>query len=224
MTQPRTFIIGDIHGHTEALLQCLNMVNFDFDTDHLISMGDLCDRGEDSYGVAETLMKIKNLIHIRGNHDQYLISFLSGICDRDSYCNNKISKPTADSYCDATDDDKIRHLNFYNQSIPYYVKDNICFVHGGFDRWDLISNQEENNLMWDRDLANQMMSCSPTQKLKTIDDFSHIFIGHTPTLYWKTPIPITRGGVTNIDTGCGKGGKLTIMSLETREYWQSDNF
>jgi len=29
-------------------------------------------------------------------------------------------------------------------------------------------------------------------------------------------------GVWNLDTGAGMSGKLTVMDIDTKEYWQSD--
>jgi serine/threonine protein phosphatase 1 len=35
--------------------------------------------------------------------------------------------------------------------------------------------------------------------------------------------PMTYGGIWNVDTGGGAvGGKVTIMDVSTKEYWQSD--
>ena len=66
------------------------------------------------------------------------------------------------------------------------------------------------------------MSCSKGQKLNTLYNFKKIFIGHTPTLYFNSFHPINKGGVMNVDTGSGKGGVLTIMNIDTEEYWQSE--
>ena len=49
--------------------------------------------------------------------------------------------------------------------------------------------------------------------------FSKVIIGHTPTISHK---PETVSNVINIDTGSGNGGRLTLMDLNTMEYFQSD--
>jgi len=56
----------------------------------------------------------------------------------------------------------------------------------------------------------------------TVDGFTEIFIGHTTTINWKTDQPMHSGGVWNLDTGAGFGGRLTIMDVETKQFWQSD--
>ena len=66
----KTFVIGDIHGNYRGLMQCLERSNFDYDKDTLISLGDVVDGHSESYEVVEELLKIKNLIAIKGN-DSY---------------------------------------------------------------------------------------------------------------------------------------------------------
>ncbi len=38
----------------------------------------------------------------------------------------------------------------------------------------------------------------------------------------KTTLPMHVCNIWNLDTGGGWYGKLTIMNLQTKEYWQSD--
>jgi len=54
-------------------------------------------------------------------------------------------------------------------------------------------------------------------------NFSEIFIGHTPTTRWNTDRPIRLYNITNLDTGASHAGCLTIMDVDSRDYWQSDN-
>ena len=47
----RTFVVGDIHGRCAQLLNLLDMLPRDPQTDTLVFLGDLIDRGSDSAGV-----------------------------------------------------------------------------------------------------------------------------------------------------------------------------
>lgn len=67
-----------------------------------------------------------------------------------------------------------------------------------------------------------------------------VFIGHTTTCMWKVKpsyreykdanqapngsitVPMKRCNMWNLDTGGGWSGKLTIMDIDTKEYWQSE--
>jgi serine/threonine protein phosphatase 1 len=54
------------------------------------------------------------------------------------------------------------------------------------------------------------------------EPFDLVFIGHTSTTHEKTDQPMHKANVWNLDTGAGGGGRLTIMDVETKEFWQSD--
>lgn len=141
------------------------------------------------------------------------------------------------------EDIPVTHWKFFHSQVLYHKDDqrNMFFVHGGFDRFKTITenrNDGERIFYWDRQLLQQALSCKQG-KLMTVDGFDEIFIGHTETsnftvggkytqagivLPTGSPItvPINSGGVWNVDTGAGSRGKLTIMDIDTKEFWQSD--
>ena len=45
----RDFVVGDIHGEYDQFMKELEKVNFDKNIDRVFSVGDLVDRGKDSY-------------------------------------------------------------------------------------------------------------------------------------------------------------------------------
>lgn len=136
-----------------------------------------------------------------------------------------------------TFDIPIEHVKFWkNHHLKYHDTDrNYLFVHGGFIRDMPISVQDRHDFLWNRSMFDQAMSYEsslgkfakegPNHKFKMVDPFELVFIGHTATINWgKPPIttPIKAGPVWNVDTGGGWMGKLTIMNIDTKEYWQSD--
>lgn len=227
----RTFIMGDIHGMYDKLMACLQAVSFDYTNDTLIQLGDVVDRGPDSYLVVEELLKIKNLIAIRGNHDDCWMQGL--LFYREDYQNqievfslyNQGARETLQSYTRRGIDPNV-HLQFFRNQLNYYIdKNNCCFVHGGFNRHLPIAEQREiSDLWWDRDLWLAARSYGQMEdnvhRFKIKDGFDEIFIGHTPTIYFGSTEPLKAANITNLDTGCGKGGLLTIINLETREIKQ----
>jgi len=58
--------------------------------------------------------------------------------------------------------------------------------------------------------------------IKTADKFKEIYIGHTATTAWDKDTPMQAGNIWNLDTGAGFKGRLTIMDIDTKEFWQSD--
>jgi len=68
----RDFVVGDIHGMFSSLEELLEKVSFDFKIDRVFSVGDLIDRGSESYRVLEFLNK--PWFHaIMGNHESMLL-------------------------------------------------------------------------------------------------------------------------------------------------------
>ena len=223
----KTYIIGDIHGEFDKLMACLSSVNFDYENDKLIQLGDVVDRGSDSYMCIEELLKIKNLIAIQGNHDEcWFNSLLNGTVERGELWKQGAMQ-TYQSYLDHGVNPEI-HLDFFKQQVKYYVDEkNRYFVHGGFNRHYPIDQQLDDTVYtWDRDLWNcalsykNMNETAQKFKFKIKGKPLEVFIGHTPTMYWDITVPMKAANIWNIDTGCGKGGILTIIDLETKEFNQ----
>lgn len=82
MKDKKRYVIGDIHGNKKALSDVLNMANFNFYLDTLFMIGDICDGHKETYEVIETLMKIKDIRLIEGNHDVWLKMFLNNEFDK----------------------------------------------------------------------------------------------------------------------------------------------
>ena len=69
----RDFAVGDIHGHFTRLQKALDALGFDPAVDRLFSVGDLIDRGPESRGVDEWLLRKPWFHAVRGNHEQMAI-------------------------------------------------------------------------------------------------------------------------------------------------------
>ena len=52
--------------------------------------------------------------------------------------------------------------------------------------------------------------------------YKEIFIGHTPVIRFGESTPMNFKNIWNVDTGAAFTGKLTIMNVDTKEFWQSD--
>ncbi|WP_293906040.1 metallophosphoesterase [Sphingobacterium sp. UBA5670] len=236
----RIFVMGDIHGAYEQLLQCLRRSNFNYEKDILIQLGDVVDGNPYVFECVEELLKIKNLIAIKGNHDAWFQHFLDtdyhpqswnhgGIATLESYLkhcqpNGKIIK-TAKGYKSSLNAGDIpeNHKTFFKRQKLYYVDEkNRCFVHAGFDQKKPFYAQEEENYYFDRRLWKDALDQQKLGSIIPLTKFSQIFIGHSATTRWKTTEPMNAFEITNLDTGAGHQGKLTIMNIYTKKIWQSD--
>lgn len=79
----KLFIISDVHGHYQEMIDALKQAGFDEDNiDHLlISCGDEFDRGEQSLNIYLYLKRLSDegkAIVLKGNHSLFLIDYLNG--------------------------------------------------------------------------------------------------------------------------------------------------
>jgi serine/threonine protein phosphatase 1 len=239
----KTFVCGDIHGAYKALLQCLERSNFDYNKDTLIQLGDIVDGWNEVYECVEELIKIKNLISIKGNHDDWFLDWIKydihptswlqgGLGTLQSYCKQLdkeyINKSKAGYISNLISTDlPIEHINFFNNQSYYYKDDkNNLFVHGGFNRHHTLEENKATypeQFWWDRDLWMSSLSHKQiNNKFKIKEDLNEIFIGHTTTDNWGTDKPMNSNNIWNLDTGAGFKGKLTFMDIDTKEIFQSD--
>lgn len=256
----RTLAIGDIHGNYKGFLQVLERAGFDNDNDTLISVGDVVDGHCQSFEVVEKLLSIKNLIAIKGNHDDWFLQWIKTGINPANWGQGQ--KATGMSYLEhsrpgqawmewtigkfdqgffmesiRTNDIPDRHIEFFDKQIPYYKDEqNRLFIHGGFNRHYPLEEQGD-ILWWDRDLWSQALSyeamtgsvykedgsaTSKKPKFKMIGDYLEVYIGHTSTQFWGEDHPMKAANIWNLDTGGGWFGAVTIMDVDTNEYWQSD--
>lgn len=219
----KTFCIGDIHGAHKALVQVLERSGFDYENDTLITLGDIADGWPEVDKCVNELLSIKNRVDIMGNHDEWFHRYLRTFIHPDWW--QQGGKGTFDSY-DLGNGGEVTesHREFFLNQISYHIdSENRLFVHGGIDPMMPIEKQSRIDLCWDRDLWDSVKSVNTPPNapiVRTIDGFTKIFIGHT-SLRGMTPLKFA--GVWNLDTGAGWHGKLTIMNVDTEEYWQSDN-
>lgn len=220
MAKGRKFVIGDIHSHHDEMIELFDHVKFDFETDTLISLGDLVDRGPKPIEVIETLMRIKKFIHILGNHDDWCYQYLKYQKEPFEWTTQG-GRATLNAY---TANPRImdKHIEFFEKAKLYHIdEDTRLFVHGGFNHRMPFDLQIENKelLIWDRSLVLTAMEYD--QSGLTFKEFNEIFVGHTPTQFIKESVPKKFSNVWMLDTGVYISGKLTIMNIETKEYWQS---
>lgn len=225
----RTFVATDTHGYAAELKNCLEQAEFDYKVDKLIHLGDVVDRGPDSKGVVDLLLSIDNRVCVRGNHDEVFRKWI--YTGRHDFQWLQGGQQTIDSYVGKQArymtklDIPKTHIEFFDTQVSYYVDDqNRLFVHGGYDRHTLISEQDPHQLFWNRELfgyaanVEEFVSESPI-RLFDVNKFSRVFIGHTTTTDLvnddgsiKT-VPLYGGQVVGLDTGKCYGGKISLIDI-----------
>ena len=191
-------------------------------------------------------------IFLRGNHDAWCQEWLNYGIAKDIWVVQG-GKATIDSYIRTGLLTDKRHKEFFNKLHNYYVdEENRGFVHGGYiSKNGLGYEAYQSDYYWDRTLWEIAMAVDKDFKLIDKEDFrtnpyrfekhKEIFIGHTTTGNWivkphlpeyqyseqpkqgRIITPMNRCNIWNLDTGGGYEGRLTIMDIDTKEFWQSDD-
>jgi len=228
MQKQRRFAVSDIHGANKALLQVLDRADFNKKEDILICLGDVSDGWSEVPECFETLLSIKNLIYVLGNHDEWLLIYFK-FQDTPRIWTSQGGRATIDAYQRIYEEGGMemmeRHESLLENALPYYILDNKLFVHGGFAPNFPIENQAPYDLMWDRQMwvYAMMWHNDKNTKDKKMGSYDEIFIGHTSTSHYDPALkPVHACNVWNIDQGCGYEGKLTLINIDTKEYVQSD--
>lgn len=215
----KTFVIGDIHGTHKALVQCLKRSKFDYAQDRLIALGDICDGYPDVKECFDELLKIRNFDLVLGNHDFWAREWATRGIKEDVWLTQGGDNTVA-SYGEKGMPPA--HMELLKNAHPWLERDNKLFVHGGFDPDKPLSEQSLETLIWDRNLITLAWQKYARQEDHQYTEFEEIFVGHTPTQLFDSLTPLKVCNVWDMDTGAGWAGKLTIMDVNTKEFWQSD--
>ncbi len=180
MKKGRVLCCGDLHGNHKGFIQALERSGFNNEVDTLISLGDVVDGHCDSFEVVEELLKIKNLIAIIGNHDDWFNQWIETGVNPANWGQGQLA--TGQSYLSKTGKNMLggfytpdldhgglvpklkvtdipnSHIEFFKNQLPYHLdSENRLFVHGGFNRHYPLEEQGD-ILWWDRDLWSQALS------------------------------------------------------------------
>jgi len=219
MATDRRFVIGDIHGANKALIQCFERSAFDPQSDLLISLGDLCDRWPEVNKVFDTLLGIKNLVLLLGNHDHWALEWFIYKKAPEIWLIQG-GDVTIRAYTDGVPES---HVQLLSLAALYFQLDNKLFVHGGFDPDREIHKQDRDILLWDRTLIRSALRNKNHGNEKKITRYDEVYLGHTPTINFGETIPIKACEVYLMDTGAGwPGGVLTMMDIDSKTFFQSD--
>ena len=206
----RILAIGDIHGCRASLEALAEQVDFSA-ADTVITLGDYVDRGSDSRGVIEFLLRLKvasNLIALRGNHEIMMLQarkFGSALLGWAGVG----GEATLDSYgAHSFDDIPRNHWKFLEQLSAFYEIDSHFFVHANADPDLDLRDQPDDLLYW------ESIDNPPPHKSGKI-----MVCGHTPQ---KSGRPLNISHAVCIDTWAHGGGWLTCLDVLSGHYWQAN--
>ncbi|GAB5400912.1 MAG: metallophosphoesterase family protein [Aureisphaera sp.] len=227
----RTLVVGDIHGGLRALIQVLEKIK-PSPEDQFIFLGDYVDGWSEAAETVSFLIEFSErhpCVFIRGNHDYLMHRYLRHGDENPMWLasGGAVSK---ESYDSLTQSQKAVHMDFYEGLVNYHLDtSDRLFVHAGFTNVNGINHEFFKNMVfWDRTLWEMVRALDtriPKDDVrypKRLSLYSEIYLGHTPTTKMGETIPLNFANVWNVDTGIAFTGPLTIMDVDSKEYWQSD--
>lgn len=228
----RTLVIGDIHGAYKALQQVIKRAKVT-ENDTLIFLGDYVDGWSQSPQVINFLLQLQKTNHctfIRGNHDDLCLQWLRDKKSNQQWLDHG-GQATADAYHLLDTDVWTQHITFLESLQNYYIDtEKRLFVHAGFTNLRGVMFEYFPELFyWDRTLWETALALNPLLTKdhenypKRLLNYKEIYIGHTPVTRIGKTTPIHAANVWNIDTGAAYKSPLTILDINTKQYWQSDN-
>jgi serine/threonine protein phosphatase 1 len=217
MSTQRTFTIGDVHGCLVQLDALLESIKF-LAEDHVVMLGDYVDRGPDSKGVMERVIRLQNqcqLIALMGNHEEMMLA-ARGDADKHRDWLKNGGDMTLRSYGGARGtlkDVPPEHWTFLEtQLVPYFEMETHFFVHANAYADMALDEQPEFMLRWER-LWDNWNGARPHESGKIM------VCGHTPQKDGRVK---NVGFTVCIDTCAHGGGNLTCLEVVSGRVWQAD--
>lgn len=209
------YAIGDIHGSIKALKAIFKQGVIQ-PSDKVVFLGDYVDRGSDSKGVIDWLIKNKeefDFEFVLGNHEIMMATaktspdrlvewlHLGGANTLDSY---KIRDER--NWMDKIDK---THWDFIDSCQHYVEIKNFIFVHAGLEGGKSLYEQNKHHLFWKK-----------YEEPEPYDSSKIVICGHTSR---KNGEIADFGHTICIDTYAHGGMWLTCLNVETGEFLKANN-
>lgn len=214
----KDYVVGDLHGMFSLLESQLEKLNFNPETDRVFSVGDLIDRGPESFRVLEFLDK-PWFFSIKGNHEMMLLEAKHKKTTYRSWINNNGGEWWQD-----IDIDTQFEIRERIQELPVAIEvasnvGKIGIVHADIPvgiSWQKlvhdihVDNETRDYLMWSRNRYKYIQLTGETERVEGID---LVVMGHTPI---SKPMKISN--LYFIDTGASyikekELGHLTLLQI-----------
>lgn len=202
----KIFVIGDLHGCYDLLMNKLNEVSFDFKSDLVIAVGDLIDRGNQNLDCLR-LIKEKWFKTVRGNHEQMAINGING--NQQSLYAWMYNGGDWYFKLDAVDKQEADKLINQCAELPLIIETNIngkliAFAHADYpdNKYEFNKPVSNKQVIWSRERFENY----DNSKIEGVEFF---IFGHTP----QSEV-IQVANRVYIDTGAVFNGNLTLTRID----------
>lgn len=211
----RTFVVSDIHGKNELFDKAMKEIGLKR-SDKLILLGDLIDRGDDSKGVLDSIIRLKDsgydISGLMGNHEQMLLDSFLSKTHLSLWLLNGGYKTLASFSADSIEAIPQKYIELI-KSFNYYIEHELyIFVHAALNMKINEPYSDKKTMLWDRN-AMHLIDRKWLGNRKLIH-------GHTPEKLEDIKAAIANNSpVINLDNGVyfnrKNYGALCIFELES---------
>lgn len=194
------YFIGDVHGDMELVQKSLESVNFDFEQDTLISVGDLIDRGPESLNCLRLLNE--PWFHaVQGNHESLLIDNYE--TTNESSLRHWCERNGGQWWLDITDSERNEAYQIVKDmplalTVHLRAGDKVGVTHaepldGNWTNFIALLERRDKTAVW----LSLWSRVNIKENLHiTCNEVDSVVVGHTPV-----SIPKALGNVVYLDTG-----------------------
>jgi serine/threonine protein phosphatase 1 len=211
----RRIIIGDVHGHYDALIALLDKVALNYD-DQVYFLGDLIDRGPKSAQVVDFVYQ-HNYRCLLGNHEQMLLDAIGDGQISSNYLQAWLYSGGYTTLVSYDNHIPQEHIDWLKTLPLYFDLGDVWLVHAGVHPKIPLDDQSSEQFCWVRDEFHSISEPYFTDKL--------IITGHTITFTFPGVQPgqlVAGAGWLDIDTGAyhQNSGWLTALDLTDKTVYQ----
>ena len=226
-----TYVMSDLHGAYEKYRRALTAINLQ-QNDTLYVVGDVVDRGTESCKILLDMMCRFNVIPLLGNHEFMARLVLSKLVEEitedsiEGFDQDVMTgmlnwfenggHPTLDEFKKLSAEDRQSILEYLGE-FELYEEITVCgqnyvLVHAGLDNFSgtrALSDYRLDELIW-----------AKTDYGKVYFDDKFLITGHTPVQLisgGKSQTILKMNRHIAIDCGCGFGGQLGVLCLDTMQ-------
>ncbi|HED9531850.1 TPA: metallophosphoesterase [Klebsiella pneumoniae] len=207
----RVLVCGDLHGCYTNLMSSLDKAGFDPVQDLLVSVGDLIDRGHESFECLD-LINQPWFRAVRGNHEQMMLDAITGTGSFGHWMSNGGGWWHSLDY---EQDMRLKSLLPKVAELPLIIevekggkKFVICHADYPHDEYEYGKPVDSQQAIWSR----ERISLSIDGYSSSISGADLFIFGHTPALQ-----PMRIKNQLYIDTGAVFNGNLTLYELSGGE-------
>jgi serine/threonine protein phosphatase 1 len=208
----RVIAIGDVHGCASALALLVEMIR-PVASDTVVVLGDCVDRGPDSKGVIDLMLKLSDIcqvVPLFGNHEEMVLAAYDRPATATEWLRHGGREMLASYGVESAREVPREHLLFMRTWRDFWETPTHFFAHASYDPYTPLDKQEWGFQRWQ---AIHRAIPQPHQNGKIA------VVGHSAQ---KSGLLLDAGHLLCLDTYCHGGGWLTGYDVTSRSYWQTN--